>query len=96
MSFILNAILTAIDSLSEAGCDETGLDEIPYGEWEKLNRGAIYKYRCEEGAEISGSETIFCDGRSWNDTVPKCTSKCSAREATWPSFADYFFVKLLS
>ena len=42
MSFILSAILTTMDSLLEAGCDETGLDDIPYGEWEKLNRGAIY------------------------------------------------------
>ena len=59
----------------EATCDETGMLDIPYGEGRSLLRGAVYKYRCNTGVEMEGSNTLVCDGDSWNGTVPHCNGK---------------------
>jgi hypothetical protein len=51
------------------------LESLPYGEAKKMLHGAVYKFRCDPGATLHGSETIYCDGHSWNDTAPKCLSE---------------------
>merc|ERR1712123_550197 len=57
---------------AKASCDETGMLDIPYGEGRALLRGAVYKYRCNHGVEMEGSNTLVCDGERWNGTVPDC------------------------
>ena len=57
------------------GCDESQVHQIPYGTTKKMMKGALYQFNCDEGAVLSGSPTIFCDGKSWNDTAPTCLSK---------------------
>jgi hypothetical protein len=56
------------------GCDETSVQQIPYGTTKKMMKGALYQFSCDEGAVLSGSPSMFCDGKSWNDTVPSCLS----------------------
>jgi len=34
--------------------------------------GAVYKYRCNQGVEMEGSNTLVCDGEKWNGTLPDC------------------------
>jgi len=57
---------------AKASCDETGMLDIPYGEGRAMLRGAVYKYRCNHGVEMEGSNTLVCDGERWNGTVPDC------------------------
>merc|ERR1711892_515898 len=57
---------------AKANCDETGMLDIPYGEGRAMLRGAVYKYRCNLGVEMEGSNTLVCDGERWNGTVPHC------------------------
>merc|ERR1711970_1089688 len=57
---------------TKATCDETGLLDIPYGEGRSMMGGAVYKYRCNTGVEMEGSDTLVCDGDNWNGTVPHC------------------------
>merc|ERR1711892_1050447 len=57
---------------AKASCDENGMLDIPYGEGRALLRGAVYKYRCNHGVEMEGSNTLVCDGERWNGTVPDC------------------------
>ncbi|TRY76341.1 hypothetical protein TCAL_08352 [Tigriopus californicus] len=54
------------------GCDQTQFKEIPHGETKSQMKGAVYLFRCEPGAMLVGSPTLFCDGRHWNDTLPEC------------------------
>ena len=32
----------------------------------------MYKYRCNSGLSMEGSDTVFCDGGQWNSSVPVC------------------------
>ena len=57
------------------GCDESQVHQIPYGTSKKMMKGALYQFSCDEGAVLSGSPSIFCDGKTWNDTLPTCLSK---------------------
>merc|ERR1711892_666094 len=57
---------------AKASCEETGMLDIPYGEGRAMLRGAVYKYRCNHGVEMEGSNTLVCDGERWNGTVPNC------------------------
>merc|ERR1712025_900966 len=59
-------------SCAKASCDQTGMLDIPYGEGRAILKGAVYKYRCNLGVEMEGSETVVCDGEKWNGTVPHC------------------------
>merc|ERR1719154_420984 len=59
-------------SCAKATCDETGMLDIPYGEGRAMMGGAVYKYRCELGVEMEGSNTLVCNGDTWNGTVPDC------------------------
>lgn len=63
---------TYMPSCAKATCDETGMLDIPYGEGRSLLRGAVYKYRCNHGGEMEGSNTLVCNGDKWNGTVPDC------------------------
>lgn len=56
------------------GCDETKMQQLSYGQSEKLFKGAVYKFSCEQGAILSGSSAVYCDGQRWNDTAPICIS----------------------
>jgi len=60
---------------AKASCDQTGMLDIPYGEGRALLRGAVYKYRCNQGVEMEGSDILVCDGERWNGTVPHCNVK---------------------
>jgi len=62
---------------AKASCDQTGMLDIPYGEGRALLRGAVYKYRCNQGVEMEGSDILVCDGERWNGTVPHCNVKPS-------------------
>merc|ERR1712212_772839 len=57
---------------AKASCDQTGMLDIPYGEGRALLKGAVYKYRCNVGVEMEGSDILVCDGERWNGTVPHC------------------------
>jgi hypothetical protein len=60
---------------SEAGCDESGRGEIARGCSRRLVRGSVYRYQCEEGAVLRGSELAFCDGERWSSDPPTCVGK---------------------
>merc|ERR1711970_1037071 len=60
---------------AKASCDQTGMLEVPYGEGRALLKGAVYKYRCNVGVEMEGSDILVCDGERWNGTVPHCNVK---------------------
>ena len=32
----------------------------------------MFRYRCHLGLEMEGHDTLYCDGRHWNGTVPTC------------------------
>lgn len=68
-------MFTFCDFFSGPGCDETQMHQIPYGMAKKHEKGAVYQFECEEGAVLSGSPTVYCDGYKWNDTAPTCLSK---------------------
>jgi len=53
-------------------CDQTSMLDIPYGEALSMLGGALYRYRCNEGVPMSGSESLYCDGNTWNGSVPIC------------------------
>lgn len=40
----------------------------------RMMQGAVFRFRCAEAGAVmhEGSATVFCDGRGWNGTVPKC------------------------
>eukprot|EP00092_Neocalanus_flemingeri_P036076 GFUD01039280.1.p1 GENE.GFUD01039280.1~~GFUD01039280.1.p1 ORF type:complete len:715 (+),score=216.36 GFUD01039280.1:47-2146(+) len=63
---------THMPSCAKATCDVTGMLDIPYGEGRAMMGGAVYKYRCNLGGEMEGSNTLVCDGKNWNGTVPDC------------------------
>jgi len=60
---------------AKASCDQTGMLDIPYGEGRALLKGAVYKYRCNIGSEMEGSDILVCDGERWNGSVPHCNVK---------------------
>jgi len=62
----------SMPTCAKASCEETGMQDIPYGEGRAMMRGAVYKYRCNHGVEMEGSSTLVCDGERWNGTVPHC------------------------
>merc|ERR1711892_887872 len=62
----------SMPTCAKASCEETGMLDIPYGEGRAMLRGAVYKYRCNLGVEMEGSNTLVCDGERWNGTVPDC------------------------
>jgi len=65
-------------SSSGSGCDEEGMSDLPFGSVRRLLDGGVFAYKCQEGAEMEGGPAlIVCDGQSWNDTKPKCTSEYS-------------------
>jgi hypothetical protein len=51
------------------------MQQIAYGNSEKLMKGAVFQFKCDDGAVLIGSPTVFCDGYKWNDTAPTCISK---------------------
>jgi len=57
---------------AKATCDETGMLDIPYGEGRSMMGGAVYKYRCNSGIEMEGTNTVVCTGETWNGSVPHC------------------------
>jgi hypothetical protein len=59
----------------EAGCDESGRGEVARGRSRRLVRGSVYRYQCEEGAVLRGSELAFCDGERWSSDPPTCIGK---------------------
>jgi hypothetical protein len=59
----------------EAGCDESGRGEVARGRSRRLVRGTVYRYQCEEGAVLRGSELAFCDGERWSSDPPSCIGK---------------------
>jgi len=59
-------------SCTKTTCDVTGMLDIPYGEGRSMMGGAVFKYRCNQGVEMEGSNTLVCDGENWNGTVPHC------------------------
>ena len=46
--------------------------DVPYGQGKSLMHGAVYKYRCNPGAEMEGEDTVACTGKEWNGSVPSC------------------------
>merc|ERR1719320_697309 len=60
---------------AKASCDQSGMLDIPYGEGRAILKGAVYKYRCNIGVEMEGSDILVCDGERWNGSVPHCNVK---------------------
>ena len=48
-------------------------------QWTMLWNDALYvfRYRCNPGIKMEGSDTVVCTGNSWNGTVPNCNGKSS-------------------
>merc|ERR1711892_182826 len=63
---------TYMPNCAKATCDVTGMLDIPYGEGRAMMGGAVYKYRCNTGTQMEGSNTLVCDGEKWNGTLPDC------------------------
>ena len=40
-----------------------------------LFKMSSFRYRCNHGVEMEGSNTIVCNGDKWNGTVPDCNGK---------------------
>jgi len=53
-------------------CNKTGMLDVPYGQGKALMHGAVYKYRCNPGAEMEGEDTVACTGLEWNGSLPHC------------------------
>ena len=51
------------------------MQQIAYGSSQQLLKGAAYKFQCDEGATLSGTTTVYCDGKKWNASAPMCISK---------------------
>jgi len=60
-----------LPTCTKATCDWIPL-EVPYGEGRAMLGGAVHRYRCNNGVEMEGSDTLVCDGERWNGTVPHC------------------------
>jgi len=56
----------------KAGCQDTGMLDIPHGEARRMLRGAMYRYRCDDGLRMEGDSSVYCDGENWNGTIPTC------------------------
>lgn len=59
---------------SKPGCDENLVKDIRYGQSKRKAHGGVYKFRCDEGTVLKGSDVLICDGRKWNGSVPSCLS----------------------
>ena len=64
--------LTGFVSLLENTCDKTAMLDVPYGQGKSLMHGAVFKYRCNPGAEMEGGDTVACTGQEWTGSVPQC------------------------
>merc|ERR1711936_525891 len=53
-------------------CPQDGMLDVPYGQGKSLMHGAVYKYRCNPGAQLEGHDTVACTGRFWNGSMPTC------------------------
>ena len=58
--------------LLENTCDKTAMLDVPYGQGKSLMHGAVFKYRCNPGAEMEGGDTVACTGQEWTGSVPQC------------------------
>ena len=34
--------------------------------------GRVFKFKCDDDAVMFGDQQVFCDGKSWNSTMPNC------------------------
>jgi len=60
---------------TRAGCDLTelmGEEGIQHGRARTLWGGAAIRFSCKAGSVLSGSSLAYCDGRTWNGTMPDC------------------------
>jgi len=71
-----------------ATCEEEGRMSIPYGEARALLGGGVYKYRCNAGLAMAGSDTVFCNGDSWNSSVPTCLVAPGQPHLTLPNMVQ--------
>jgi len=53
-------------------CDKSAMLEVPYGQGKSLMHGAVFKYRCNPGAQMEGGDTVACTGLEWTGSVPQC------------------------
>merc|ERR1719320_740686 len=63
-----------LPTCTKATCDWIPL-EVPYGEGRAMLGGAVHRYKCNNGVEMEGSDTLVCDGERWNGSVPHCNVK---------------------
>ena len=72
--------------VAEPGCVEPVLEADGALQGERLAEGAVYRLRCdpESGARLVGSETLVCDGQSYNDSTPVCVSGPTTLTVTGP------------
>ncbi|XP_040358695.2 uncharacterized protein LOC8032550 [Ixodes scapularis] len=55
------------------GCRIPSRDLLSRGTVENYrNRGVMLLFRCRAGYALNGSSKAFCDGRSWNTSLPRC------------------------
>merc|ERR1711997_1264767 len=57
---------------AKPGCDELGMGILPFGSATRESDGAMYRYACTDGLQMIGKGTLFCDGHTWNGSVPMC------------------------
>jgi len=55
--------------------DQLWMLDIPNGEGRALMGGAVYKYRCNPGLDMTRGNTVICEDGNWNGTVPHCNVK---------------------
>lgn len=65
----------AIDNCLLPGTGCPSLNNMANAQVLESYRGALVKIQCDPGYKISGSSSLYCNGRSWNDTLPSCKGK---------------------
>ena len=48
------------------------MNKVDNGQAYRMIGGGVYRYKCWEGYYLLGSDTIYCDGQDWSNSVPTC------------------------
>ncbi|XP_077865442.1 uncharacterized protein LOC102806860 [Saccoglossus kowalevskii] len=67
----------------DSGCAHPG--KIVNGFQKDYESFSIITYQCYDGYLLKGSSLIYCDGATWNDTVPECV-RSTARVSSAPLY----------
>jgi len=59
-------------TVTEPGCEESEVAEIPHGKTRRKGHGGLYFFQCDDGGVMVGSSMVVCDGNNWDGIAPTC------------------------